>query len=52
MQVLQGYGLQRKVIHYSSNYSILNEYVMKFVNTLQSLPTFTFEHNMIIRQNY
>ena len=48
MQVLQGYGLQRKVIHYTSNFSILNIYVMKFVNTLQSLPIFL----NIIRQNY
>ena len=38
MHVLQGYCFRKKVIHYSSNFSILNEYVMKFVNGLQSLP--------------
>ena len=44
MQVLQGYGLQRKVIHYYSNFSIFNEYVRKFVNTVQSLHTSVFRY--------
>ena len=55
MQVLQGYGFRKKVIHYSSNFSILNEYVMKFVNSLQDLPILlnitTYFVKKIISQN-